>query len=136
MLRIELPWTIGSNDHKHFSIPAYTTIRNVFLGIDLEELNRLQREWVEQITKQQGETLMIVAADGKTMRGSSNRAFHEKARHIVSLFLPRNRLMLAHTQVEEKKGEISALIELLEELKLDHCIITMDAIHTQKKHFA
>jgi len=74
-----------------------------------------------------------VAADGKTIRGSANRAFNEKARHIVSLFLPQGKLTLAQTQVEEKSNEIPALIELLDALNLEGCIITMDAMHTQKK---
>ena len=77
-----------------------------------------------------------MAADGKTMRGSANRAFNEKARHIVSLFLPEGKLTLAHTQVEEKSNEIPALVALLEELKLEGCVITMDAMHTQKKRCA
>lgn len=119
---------------KHFSPPAYTTIRNVFLGVDINEVDKLQREWAEQITGTGEETLTIVAADGKTMRGSANKAFNEKARHIVSLFLPHNKLTLAHCQVEEKSNEIPALITLLEELNLKECIITMDAMHTQKKH--
>ena len=119
---------------KHFSPPAYTTIRNVFLGIDANEVNKLQREWTQQIARKEGETLTIVAADGKTMRGSANKAFNEKARHIVSLFLPNNKLTLAHYQVEEKSNEIPALVALLEELNLEECIITMDAMHTQKKH--
>jgi len=121
---------------RHFSIPAYTTIRNIFLGIDMKTVNKLQREWIEQIEDTQTETLTIVAADGKTIRGSANRALNEKARHIVSLFLPQGKLTLAHTQVDEKSNEIPALIELLEELNLEGCIITMDAMHTQKKHSA
>ncbi len=118
---------------KHFSTPAYTTIRNVFLGIDTDALGKLQAEWAEQIQSKEGKTLLIVAADGKTMRGSANKSFNEKARHIVSLFLPESKLALAHTEVDEKSNEIPALIELLEELNLKGCIITMDAMHTQKK---
>jgi len=120
--------------NKHFSVPAYTTIRNVFLRIDIDAVNRLQREWIEQITQRDSKQLIIVAADGKTMRGSSNKALNEKARHIVSLFLPQGKLTLAHTQIDDKSNEIPALIELLEELNLKGCIITMDAMHTQKKH--
>ena len=120
--------------NKHFSPPAYTTIRNVFLGIDIDEVNKLQKEWVEKISDKEGKALTIVAADGKTMRGSANKAFNQKARHIVSLFIPDNKLTLAQYQVEEKSNEIPALIKLLEELDMKNCIITMDAMHTQKKH--
>ncbi len=32
---------------KGFKAPAYTTIRNTFLGMDTKELEKLQREWIE-----------------------------------------------------------------------------------------
>lgn len=67
------------------------------------------------------------------MRGSNNRLKNEKARHIVSLFLTQEKLALAQTQVDEKSNEIPALLELLESLKLENCVITVDAMHTQKK---
>ncbi len=122
---------------KHFSVPAYTTIRNVFLRIDMEAVNRLQREWIESIRPKENETkkeaITIVSADGKTMRGSGSKALNEKARHIVSLFLSESKLTLAHYEVEEKSNEIPALVALLEELDMKECIITMDAMHTQKK---
>jgi uncharacterized protein YlaN (UPF0358 family) len=67
------------------------------------------------------------------MKGSKNREMNEKARHIVSLFLTEQKLTLAQTEVQEKTNEISALIELLDSLKLTNCVITMDALHTQNK---
>jgi len=66
------------------------------------------------------------------MRGSKSKEMNEKARHIVSLFLTEQKLTLAQTQVQEKTNEIPALIELLDSLKLTNCVITMDALHTQK----
>ena len=117
---------------RHFAVPAYTTIRNVFLHSDTEALEKLQRRWSHQGVRQGGETVTIVAADGKTMRGS--RSLNEKARHIVSLFLPEDKLTLAQVEVEEKSNEIPALLELLEALDLKNCVITVDAMHTQKKN--
>jgi len=120
----------------HFSVPAYTTIRNVFLRIDRQALERLHREWSREILSREGRVLSIVAADGKRMRGSHNRALNEPARHIVSLFLPpEDKLVLAQEEVDSKRNEIPALLELLEDLDLEGCILTMDAMHTQKKHF-
>jgi hypothetical protein len=69
------------------------------------------------------------------MRGSNNKIRNEKARHIVSLFLAEEKLTLAQTQVDDKSNEILALLELLNSLKLENCVITVDAMHTQKKHF-
>ena len=80
-----------------------------------------------------GEGLTIVATDGKTMRGSKSKEMNEKARHIVSLFLTDSKLVLTQNQVDEKSNEIPALIALLDDLNLKNCVITMDAMHTQKK---
>ena len=74
-----------------------------------------------------------MATDGKTMRGSKNKIKNEKARHIVSLFLAEEKLTLAQTQVDDKSNEIPALLSLLDSLKLENCVITADALHTQKK---
>ena len=115
---------------KAFIAPAYTTIRNTFLGMDVKPIERLQQQWIEGLSND-GEGLTIVAADGKTMRGSGNKEMNEKARHIVSLFLAENKLTLTQKQVDDKSNEIPALLELLDALNLQTCVITMDAMHTQ-----
>ena len=114
--------------------PAYTTIRNVYLNIDVEALNKMFEDWSHEIARREGlSELNIVSSDGKTMRGSRNKTKDEKARHIVSLFLSKEKITLAQTKVDDKSNEIPALLELLDSLKLENCVITVDAMHTQKK---
>ena len=115
-----------------FKAPAYTTIRNIYNGMETAAIEALQRQWIAPNAKEYS-GLTIVAADGKTMRGSANTELNEKARHIVSLFLTENRLTLTQNQADQKSNEISALVSLLENLNLTGCVITMDAMHTQKK---
>ena len=115
-----------------FKAPAYTTIRNVYNGIDKDAIEKLQREWIEGVSSNSKE-LTIVATDGKTMRGSKSKELNQKARHIVSLFLTEGKLTLTQNQVEDKSNEIPALISLLDNLNIEGCVITMDAMHTQKK---
>jgi hypothetical protein len=117
-----------------FIAPAYTTIRNTFLGIDAQAVEKMQQKWIHKLSDKSNsvESLTIVASDGKTMKGSKNKEMNEKARHIVSLFLTEKKLTLAQTQVQEKTNEIPALIELLDSLNLTNCVITTDALHTQK----
>ena len=100
-----------------FIAPAYTTVRNTFLRIDTQEVEKMQQKWIHKLSSN-SEALTIVATDGKTMRGSKSKEMNEKARHIVSLFLTEQKLTLAQTQVQEKTNEIPALIELLDSLKL------------------
>ena len=119
-----------------FIAPADNTIRNIFLNIDTKALDTLFEKWVHKVAnKTKSTAVRIVASDGKTMRGSTNKIKNEKARHIVSLFLTEEKLTLAQTQVEDKSNEIPALLSLLDSLKLENCVITVDALHTQKKRF-
>jgi len=115
-----------------FIAPADNTIRNIFLNIDSKKLDILFEEWAHSTANTQSTMIKIVASDGKTMRGSKNKIRDEKARHIVSLFLTEEKLTLAQTQVDDKSNEIPALLSLLDSLKLDNCVITVDALHTQK----
>jgi len=117
---------------KGFKAPAYTTIRNTYLGMDIKAIEKLQREWVEGISEE-SQGLTIVATDRKTMRGSKGKEMNQKARHIVSLFLTDKKLTLTQNEVDEKSNEIPALVALLDNLNLEGCVITMDAMHTQKK---
>jgi len=115
-----------------FIAPADNTIRNVFLNIDTEKLDAIFEDWAHSTTDKTTSQIKIVASDGKTMRGSNNKIRSEKARHIVSLFLTEEKITLAQTQVDDKSNEIPALLTLLESLKLTNCVITVDALHTQK----
>jgi len=115
-----------------FIAPADNTIRNVFLNIDAQELDKLFEEWSHLAVNKTVSALSIVASDGKTMRGSNNKIRNQKARHIVSLFLTQEKITLAQTEVDDKTNEIPALLELLDSLKLENCVITVDAMHTQK----
>lgn len=116
-----------------FIAPADNTIRNIFLNIDTKRLDTLFEDWAHSIANTTVSTIKIVASDGKTMRGSNNKIRDEKARHIVSLFLANEKLTLAQTKVDDKSNEIPALLTLLDSLKLKNCVITADAMHTQKK---
>jgi hypothetical protein len=99
--------------------------------MDMKPIEKLQKEWVE-VLSQNNEGLTIVASDGKTMRGSKNKEMNEKARHIVSLFVTDSKLTLTQNEVDKKSNEIPALIELLDNLQLKNCVITMDAMHSKK----
>lgn len=115
-----------------FIAPADNTIRNVFLNIDTQKLDAMFEEWTHSTTDNKTSMIKVVASDGKTMRGSKNKIKNEKARHIVSLFLTEEKLTLAQTQVDDKSNEIPALLRLLDSLQLENCVITVDALHTQK----
>ena len=56
----------------------------------------------------------ILAIDGKTVRGSADRATNKAAIHMVSVWATQNQLSLGQTVVETKSNEITAIPKLLE----------------------
>jgi predicted transposase YbfD/YdcC len=110
-------------------IPSHDTFNRVFARINPEEFERCFFEWVCSIT----ETIKgVVAIDGKTVRRSHNKRAGKKAIHMVSAWAAENRLVLAQLATEEKSNEITAIPKLLRMLDLSGCIVTIDAIGTQK----
>ena len=73
----------------------------------------------------------IVALDGKTLRRALNADQNSKA--IVSAWAQSNGLVLGQLKVADKSNEITALPKLLRALELSGCIVTVDAMGTQKQ---
>jgi len=73
-----------------------------------------------------------IAIDGKTMRGSYDKASGQKALHILNVCAVDSGLSLAQLQVDEKTNEITAVPEILELLDVKGSNISVDALNTQK----
>jgi predicted transposase YbfD/YdcC len=113
-------------------IPSHDTINRVFSLINPGRFEQLFAQWVQSLieTKIPGE---VIAIDGKAMRGSKD-SFHEKSPvHLVSAWANSNQLVLGQVKTSEKSNEITAIPELLNLLDIEGCIITIDAMGTQKK---
>lgn len=111
-------------------IPSKDTFRRVFAVLDPEEFNRRFFEWVALINpKLENE---IINIDGKTLRRSHDSTSGKSAIHMVSAWANKAGLTLGQVKVNEKSNEINAIPELLEMLELKGCIVTIDAIGTQK----
>ena len=67
------------------------------------------------------------------MRGSRDSYHDKSAIHIVSAWANSNQLVLGQIKTSEKSNEITAIPELLNILDIEGCIITIDAMGTQKK---
>jgi predicted transposase YbfD/YdcC len=111
-------------------IPSPDTFRRVFEKINPKEFEQCFRQWVQSLVEKLG--VEVVAIDGKTHRGSYDRASQLKALHTVSAWSSKHRLVLGQIKVSEKSNEITAIPALLEMLDISGCIITIDAMGTQK----
>jgi predicted transposase YbfD/YdcC len=112
-------------------IPSHDTFARVFALISPAAFNERFVEWMQAVRSATADE--VVAIDGKTMRRSHDKGKGQTAIHIVSAWATRNRLTLGQIKVVEKSNEITAVPELLRLLNLKGCIVTMDALNTQKE---
>jgi predicted transposase YbfD/YdcC len=101
----------------------------VFARIDAKQFEGCFLNWVRSLYEK---ISGVIAIDGKTLRRSHDAANGKKALHLVSAWAVENRLVLAQVAVDEKSNEITAIPELLHMLVLEGCIVTIDAMGTQR----
>jgi predicted transposase YbfD/YdcC len=110
-------------------IPSHDTFGRVFAVLDTGEFLSAMHTWVDAFAgslRGQG-----IAIDGKTLRGSFDRAAGKSALHTITAFACDMRLCLRQMSVGEKSNEIPAVPELLKLLELDGATVTLDAMHCQ-----
>lgn len=115
---------------KH-GIPSHDTFGYVFARIDHEAFQTRFIRWVEsvfRVTKGQ-----VIAIDGKTFRGSHDKAIGKDAIHLVNAWASANGIALGQRKVDGKSNEITAIPDLLQLLNVSGCIVTIDAMGCQKK---
>jgi predicted transposase YbfD/YdcC len=112
-------------------IPSHDTFGRLFAMIDPKGFKEFFTRWVQDLSKSlQGVT---VAIDGKTLRGSHDRANGKASIHMVSAWASDIRLVLGQLKTDEKSNEITAIPELIKTLALQGAVVTMDAMGCQKK---
>ena len=116
--------------------PAHTAVRYILQGLDPAAVETSFRRHAALLqaaraTSEQGS----IALDGKTLRGSFDN-FHERAAiQVLSAFATDTALVLAHIDISGKSNEIPAAQALLAEPGVpSSTIVTLDALHCQKKH--
>lgn len=112
-------------------IPSHDTFARVFARLDPEKLETEFRNWVKTIAAKL--PAQVIAIDGKASRGSYDREKGIKELQLVSAWATTSRLVLGQEAVDKKSNEITAIPKLLEQLELKGCIVTIDAMGTQKK---
>jgi predicted transposase YbfD/YdcC len=123
-------WLSSFLDLPH-GIPSHDTFNRVVAALDPDQFRTCFQHWMEAIAgvlKAQ-----VIALDGKTVRRSHDRANGTRAIHMVSAWATETRLVLTQMKVEEKSNEITALPDLLAQLTLAGCIVTIDAMGCQRE---
>lgn len=111
-------------------IPSHDTFGEVFGRLKPSAFRECFLGWVQGVTTQiPGE---IVPIDGKHLRRSYDRSQGQAAIQLVSAWASSQRLTLGQVKVAADSNEITAVPELLKTLSLAGCLVTVDAINTQK----
>src|ERR671920_384034 len=111
-------------------IPSHDTFRRVFMLLDPDAFEACFATWAQSLAV--GIKREVVAVDGKTVRRSGSRRHEHGPLHLVSAWASGRGLALGQREVEGKSNEIAAIPELLDGLRLDGCIVTLDAMGCQK----
>lgn len=114
--------------------PSHVTIRTILQTISYAKLNEIFTQWMTEHLEIEKKAWF--SADGKAMKSTVEHA-HDTWQNFVSLvsvFHQQTGTVLATARMDNgKEGEIPTLQHLLEKLGLTGVVLTMDALHCQKK---
>jgi len=109
-------------------IPSHDTLTRVFSALDPYAFMDSFAQWVQGICPAMKNE--IVAIDGKALRHALNEG--ESIPYIVSAWASEAGMALGQVKVRDKSNEITAVPELLDILRVNGCIVTLDAMGCQK----
>lgn len=110
-------------------IPSHDTFGRVFARLDPAVFEASFLGWVQAVVGPPAGG--VVAVDGKTLRGSHDRANGKAALAVVSAWATEQRMLLGQATVAAASNETAAIPALLSVLALDEAIVTIDAAGTQ-----
>ncbi|MFI7635190.1 ISAs1 family transposase [Nonomuraea sp. NPDC049400] len=120
--------------------PDESTVRRLFEQLDTDALDEAVYSWLASRATTAGTAAespararrRAVAVDGKALRGARNR--DGEPVHLLAALGHGSGLVFAQTDVGRKTNEITRFQPLLERLDLHDCVVTADALHTQREH--
>jgi predicted transposase YbfD/YdcC len=136
--RIKANWFATFLDLPH-GIPSHDTLGRVFAHLDAAHFEACFAAWMQAVAEvlplepvpSAPTGADVIALDGKTLRRSHDRRAGKEALHLVSAWASANRLVLAQVAVVDKCNEITAFPQLLRQLELNGCLVTIDAMGCQ-----
>ena len=116
--------------------PAYTTIRGILWQLDAASVETAFRSHAAALNAANAEGRRHISIDGKALRHSFDNFHDRRAAHMLRAFASDTALVLAHLDCDDKSNEIPAVQALLGALGLTGALVTVDAMHCQKKRLS
>lgn len=110
--------------------PSEPTIRRILQSQDVKVLEQILNDWITTISLEQTDEEAI-AVDGKVLKGARDDNNHQT--NLLSAVLHHQGTTIAQEEVESKSNEIPQGSTLLDPLDITNKVITLDALHTQRK---
>jgi hypothetical protein len=119
---------------KRKRLPSHVTFREILKGVNFDDVCTAFNTWAGQFVTIEDDEWW--AMDGKALTSTVTDATtsYQKFVSLVSLFSHKRGQVLKTAKFEnQKRSEIPTVRELIEALDLQHVVITLDALHCQKK---
>lgn len=114
--------------------PSASTFRRIFNSINPDIFFEYFEEWIKTIVKlNEGD---IINLDGKAIKAATEKIKDSKIPYIINAYLSDIGLTIGQLKIKDKTNEITAIpeiIEIIDFLDIKGCIVTIDAIGTQKE---
>lgn len=114
--------------------PSYSTLRRVMMQLDFAAFAGVFSQWAKQFVPL--DTAAVVAVDGKSIKSTVSE--YDQATQnfvsIVSVFSHERGFVYQMQAMENQQGSEQTVVQqLLKTLNLDAVVVTLDALHCQKK---
>jgi len=123
-----------------FEPPDEATVRRVLERVDAGAFDSAVGSWLQarlragQPGRRAQSGRRALAVDGKSLRGTRHASSDGQAVHLLAVCDQQASGVLGQAAVDGKTNEITQFAPLLESLDLAGCVVTADALHTQREH--
>ena len=118
-----------------YGLPSADTLLRVFAIIEPEKFMEMFYHWIQDVlsTLQKNDTTepQGIATDGKAVCAAAVNGGNIP--YIISAYLENYGLSIGELKVGEKTNEIKEIPKLLKKLDITDCVITIDAMGSQKQ---
>lgn len=120
-------------------VPSHVTIRSILQWVDFETLRSVFVKWSQKTLPQSPNSGFQIGIDGKSLRSTVTNASANEQNFVsmVTMFCKELGCIWEVKRLENGKiSEMVSVQELLETLEMKGFLLTLDALHCQKKRLS